>query len=186
MATRHSRLWQWRLGWLMGLSFQIPGLTERLTNPVQDGPSRILYPTQHTQNKPCLPPRVLALWNNFWWFYSYFLDLPSHCWILEGDIKGHNTGHHHIVPTLHSNMYIGSDRTNNPWSGNFSFTPRKAIALSWRKPTPPPISLWKQLVNNSLPLYKDCYVNRGCPQKYDKVWSKWLVDSSTASDSHPT
>lgn len=48
--------------------------------------------------------------------------------------------------------------------GLLLFYARKAIALCWRKPTPPPLSLWKQLVNNSLPLYKDTYANRG-PQK---------------------
>lgn len=60
--------------------------------------------------------------------------------------------------------------------GLLLFYARKAIALSWRKSTRPPLSLWKQLINNSLPLYKDTYDNRGCPNKYSKVWSKWLAD----------
>lgn len=65
--------------------------------------------------------------------------------------------------------------------GLLLFYARKAIALSWKKTTPPSLTLWKQLINNSLPLYKKTYINRGCLLKYEKVWSKWLTDPSTAS-----
>lgn len=77
-----------------------------------------------------------------------------------------------LIPTVAGRTLVGL----------LLFYARKAIALSWRKPTPPPLSLWKQLINNSLPLYKDTYDNRGCPNKYSKVWSKWLADPSTASE----
>lgn len=47
------------------------------------------------------------------------------------------------------------------------FYARKAIALYWKKQVPPSIFFWKSLVNNSVPLYKDTYVNRGCLSQYD-------------------
>lgn len=31
-----------------------------------------------------------------------------------------------------------------------------------------------------LPFYKDTYINRGCTKKYDRVWSKWLAEPSSA------
>lgn len=58
---------------------------------------------------------------------------------------------------------------------------RKAITMSWKKVTPPSFAFLKHPVNVNLPLYKDTYVNWGCPKKYDKVWSKWLADATTAS-----
>lgn len=43
-------------------------------------------------------------------------------------------------------------------------------------PSASSLSQWKQLVNNSLAIYKDTYMNRGCPMKYDKVWHTWLLN----------
>lgn len=61
------------------------------------------------------------------------------------------------------------------------FYARKNIAMQWKKSSPPSLSRWKQLVNNSLPLYKDTYMNRGCPKKYDNVLRNWLEEPLTAS-----
>lgn len=58
---------------------------------------------------------------------------------------------------------------------------RKAIALYWKKPYPPTLVYRKQLVNNSLPLHRDTYVNRGCPRQYEKIWAKWLEEPYAAS-----
>lgn len=58
---------------------------------------------------------------------------------------------------------------------------RKAITMTWKQSSPPSVKFWKSLVNASLPLYKATYLSRGCPQKFDKVWSCW-VDNATASD----
>lgn len=55
-----------------------------------------------------------------------------------------------------------------------------AITLHWKKPAPPTSIFWKRLVNKNLPLYKDTYINRGYPKKYQMVWSKWLAEPSTA------
>lgn len=62
-----------------------------------------------------------------------------------------------------------------------SFYARKSIVLCWKQKTPPSIGLWKTLVSNVIPLYKDTYIHRGCPKKYDRVWSKWLAEPSTAA-----
>lgn len=64
------------------------------------------------------------------------------------------------------------------------FYARKAIVLHWKKPWSPTLSYWKQLVNNNLPLYRDTYMNRGRPSKYDKVWARWLEKPYTASNAH--
>lgn len=42
----------------------------------------------------------------------------------------------------------------------------KAITMTWKKSTPPSLSFWKHLLYTSLPLYKDTYINQGCPKKY--------------------
>lgn len=34
----------------------------------------------------------------------------------------------------------------------------------------PPFHPLLEKFNNSLPLYKYTYANRGCPKKYDRVW----------------
>lgn len=62
------------------------------------------------------------------------------------------------------------------------FYARNAVVIHWKKPSAPSFTLWKQLVNNNLPLYKDACANRGYPKKYDRVWSKWLADTFTASE----
>ena len=60
------------------------------------------------------------------------------------------------------------------------FYARKNVAMHWKKPSPPSLVQWRRLVNTSLPLYKDTYANRGCPQKYDRVWRVWVEEPETA------
>lgn len=75
-----------------------------------------------------------------------------------------------IVPTI----------TKRTLTGLLLFYARKNIAIQWKKPNPPSITQWKHLVNDSLPLYKDTYANRGCPLKFDKVWRKWMETMNIA------
>lgn len=87
------------------------------------------------------------------------LDLPGYCWVLERGIDIHNPGHHYTTKTFYVNLHAGLDRTDPHSGGAYSsyitsFYAHKVISLSWRKPTPPSLSLWKQLVNNGLHLYK--------------------------------
>lgn len=46
--------------------------------------------------------------------------------------------------------------------------------------TPPPISFWKQQVNNAL-LRLHTHV-KAVLWKFNRVWAKWLVDPSTVGD----
>ena len=64
--------------------------------------------------------------------------------------------------------------------GLLLFYARKSIILCWKHKAPPSLDLWKTLVNNVIPLYRDTYTHRGW-SKYDRVWSKWLAEPSTAA-----
>ena len=51
---------------------------------------------------------------------------------------------------------------------------RKIILINWKKPDPPGISAWRELVNTAFPLYKLTYMDRNCPNKFHKIWSRWV------------
>ena len=51
---------------------------------------------------------------------------------------------------------------------------KKALAINWRKPSPPSLQGWLKMVNNALPMYKLTYAARGCPKKFEKVWAGWI------------
>uniref|UniRef100_A0A803JYV6 Reverse transcriptase domain-containing protein n=1 Tax=Xenopus tropicalis TaxID=8364 RepID=A0A803JYV6_XENTR len=54
------------------------------------------------------------------------------------------------------------------------FYARKSILLQWMAQSPPTIASWLNLLKALLPLIQLTYIARGCPQKYDKVWGKWV------------
>lgn len=58
-----------------------------------------------------------------------------------------------IVPTVAKRTLIGL----------LLFYACKNFAMHWKKHTVPSLAHWKRLINESLPFYKDTYVNRGCP-----------------------
>lgn len=53
------------------------------------------------------------------------------------------------------------------------FYAKKEILLKWTSPLPPTVRLWENSVNAILPMYKLTYMNRGCPQKFERVWQPW-------------
>lgn len=60
------------------------------------------------------------------------------------------------------------------------FSARKIIARKWMRPEPPNIE-WKRDINTTLPYKKFLYINRGCPDKYNKIWDRWLQESETCT-----
>lgn len=61
------------------------------------------------------------------------------------------------------------------------FSCRKIIARKWMRPLPPEIKEWKAEVNGTLPYKRVIYINRGCPDKHNRIWDRWLQDSETCS-----
>lgn len=59
------------------------------------------------------------------------------------------------------------------------FAARKVIAKKWMRQESPKVVEWKVEINNTLPYKKCIYINRGCPTKYNKIWDRWLQESST-------
>lgn len=53
------------------------------------------------------------------------------------------------------------------------FYAKKEILCKWTSSVPPDVATWENKVNAALPMYKLTYINRGCPWKFDKVWSSW-------------
>lgn len=49
-----------------------------------------------------------------------------------------------------------------------TFYARREIFLHWKDALPPTIYTWRSVLNSVLPLYKITYLNRNCPQKFDK------------------
>lgn len=62
------------------------------------------------------------------------------------------------------------------------FLDRMQIARSWIKATPPTIQQWMGAVNDTLPYKKVVYLHRGCPANYNKIWDRWLEDTSTCTE----
>lgn len=50
---------------------------------------------------------------------------------------------------------------------------KKEVLRKWASPSPPKVDSWDSTVNAVLPLYKTTYTNRGCPQKFNRVWLPW-------------
>lgn len=50
-----------------------------------------------------------------------------------------------------------------------AFYARKAILLQWKATEPPRVTIWEDLVNAALPLYKMTYMGHNCPKKIHKI-----------------
>uniref|UniRef100_A0A803J6W9 Reverse transcriptase zinc-binding domain-containing protein n=1 Tax=Xenopus tropicalis TaxID=8364 RepID=A0A803J6W9_XENTR len=51
---------------------------------------------------------------------------------------------------------------------------RKSITMKWKAHSAPTIQFWVSQVNQAMPIYRLLYVRRGCPNKFEKIWSLWL------------
>ncbi|OCT66105.1 hypothetical protein XELAEV_18042359mg, partial [Xenopus laevis] len=58
----------------------------------------------------------------------------------------------------------------------YSYAPgaRKHITRKWLSPQRPTIGGWITLVNQALPYRAVTYKNRGCPDKYKRIWNPWF------------
>lgn len=61
------------------------------------------------------------------------------------------------------------------------FLARMQIAKTWIKESPPNIQQWIRAVNVTLIYKKVLYLHRCCPNKYYKIWDRWLKDASTCT-----
>lgn len=61
------------------------------------------------------------------------------------------------------------------------FSARKIIARQWMRSEPPQLVDWKRDINTTLPYKKFLYINRGCPNKYNRIWDRWLQESTTCT-----
>uniref|UniRef100_A0A803J2H9 Reverse transcriptase domain-containing protein n=1 Tax=Xenopus tropicalis TaxID=8364 RepID=A0A803J2H9_XENTR len=61
---------------------------------------------------------------------------------------------------------------------------KKAILLTWKNMEPPTLGFWIKLVDDTLPRQKLTYLARGCPAKFDKIWSCWLTVPRTNNVTH--
>lgn len=62
------------------------------------------------------------------------------------------------------------------------FTAHMQIAQLWLRASSPTIQQWKRTVNITLPYKKVLYLHRGCPGKCNKIWDRWVDDSSTCEN----
>lgn len=61
------------------------------------------------------------------------------------------------------------------------FSGRKIIARRWMRSTPLEIKEWMADINVTLPYKRFLYINRGCPDKFNRIWDRWVQDSETCS-----
>lgn len=54
-------------------------------------------------------------------------------------------------------------------------------AKKWMRPKPPNMVEWKREVNATLQYKKFLYSHRGCPNKYNRIWDKWLQEPTTCT-----
>ncbi|XP_072012556.1 peroxisomal membrane protein PEX14 isoform X1 [Engystomops pustulosus] len=57
---------------------------------------------------------------------------------------------------------------------------RKVVVMTWKDQEPPPLKRWILLINSVIPHYRSLYTNRKCPQKFDRIWSRWCATPHTA------
>lgn len=55
---------------------------------------------------------------------------------------------------------------------------QETLTLAWKKPSPPTVPAWMNLVNSTIPLYN---YDRGCSKKFDKVGNKLPKYNYTAN-----
>ncbi|OCT94726.1 hypothetical protein XELAEV_18012417mg [Xenopus laevis] len=48
-------------------------------------------------------------------------------------------------------------------------------AIKWKDENPPTLSYWIALVEQTLPTLEQIYYARGCPTKFNKIWTLWLL-----------
>uniref|UniRef100_A0A803JHH5 Reverse transcriptase domain-containing protein n=1 Tax=Xenopus tropicalis TaxID=8364 RepID=A0A803JHH5_XENTR len=51
---------------------------------------------------------------------------------------------------------------------------KKAVILNWLGNNAPTVKIWQTLINTALPSIRITYEARGCPTKFEKIWSPWL------------
>lgn len=109
------------------------------------------------------------------WLPSHLLDLSRNTDVLVWRFAS-NFGHHQYLYTSGPGcLFIGSCGAFGPQEGYKNILPlyyvRRETMLNWRSSIPPTLDKWNSLINSVLPLYKTTYNSRGCPTKFDKVWS---------------
>ncbi|OCT80964.1 hypothetical protein XELAEV_18027777mg [Xenopus laevis] len=59
------------------------------------------------------------------------------------------------------------------------FHAKRAIALKWKDESPPTLSFWIAQVEQTLPVLEQIYYARGCPTKFNKIWTLWILRNET-------
>ncbi|OCT61473.1 hypothetical protein XELAEV_18047498mg [Xenopus laevis] len=62
------------------------------------------------------------------------------------------------------------------------FYAKKAIAIKWKEELPPSLAFWITLVEQALPILEQVYFARGCPAKFDAVWTHWILQNESYSN----
>ncbi|OCT94548.1 hypothetical protein XELAEV_18012222mg [Xenopus laevis] len=65
------------------------------------------------------------------------------------------------------------------------FYAKKAIAIKWKEEHPPTIAFWITLVEQALPILEQVYYSRGCPTKFNAIWSLWILQNESYSSREP-
>lgn len=84
----------------------------------------------------------------------------------------------------------GLGSVNWTWSWQFpsylftriSIHSQNVNSWAWLRVLPPTVQERMAAVNPILPYKKVLHANRGCPNKYHKIWDKWLETVSTYDD----
>ena len=68
---------------------------------------------------------------------------------------------------------IGGIRKERTFIKMVTSVAKRDIARKWKQPEPPSMAEWHRGVKWCANHEKPIYDARGCPQKHDKIWSKW-------------
>ena len=69
---------------------------------------------------------------------------------------------------------VGRGRKERSFIGVATMVAKRDTARKWNQPEPPTMTEWRKGVDWCAGLEKPMYGARGCPQKHDKTWGKWL------------
>lgn len=54
------------------------------------------------------------------------------------------------------------------------FQARKLILMAWKSAVPPSVKMWITHMGKTLIMEKYIYQHRGCPHRFERIWSSWL------------
>lgn len=105
--------------------------------------------------------KIRSFWLRITQFIATHFDLPNVCnpkWCILGVLEDVDLGSY-----------------QKQFLSYFLSYARKFVILQWINSEVVSLNLWKNLINQVLPIYKLTYEAYEFPYKFDKIWGQWVA-----------